>query len=200
MSLAFPSKSSSDACLVAGVVENQPNAARQFVARVRARVHRIASVICGDSDADDVMQAVLLELFRSVAKLKDPSTLDSWVDRIAVRISMRFVRRERRRKALLRRWWLPEHTPWGQEISLQPQAQADLERTLLELAPAEREAFVLRYVFEYTLAEIAEITSTPEGTLRHRLDRSRARLANASPLSHVHTARCVRSAKSISKA
>jgi RNA polymerase sigma-70 factor (ECF subfamily) len=177
VSLGFKSKSITDASLVAAVVEKQPNAARQFVLRVEGRVHRVASLICGDTDADDVTQAVLLQLFSSLARLNDPSTLDAWVDRIAVRISMRFVRRERRRHALLRRFWLPGYTPWGQATSVETQAQADLERRLLVLPPAERKAFVLRYVFEYTLAEVAEITSTPEGTLRHRLVRSRARLA-----------------------
>jgi RNA polymerase sigma-70 factor (ECF subfamily) len=177
VSLGFKSKTMTDAALVAAVVQKQPDAARQFVLRVEGRVHRIASLICGNTDADDVTQAVLLQLFRSLARLNDPSTLDAWVDRITVRVSMRFVRRERRRQALLRRFWLPGYTPWGQATSVELQPQADLEQRLLALRPREREAFVLRYVFEYTLAEVAEITSTPEGTLRHRLVRSRARLA-----------------------
>ena len=54
-----------------------------------------------------------------------------------------------------------------------------MTRVLGPLSPAERRLFLLRYVVDLSVSEIAELTATPESTIRNRLLRSRKLLARS---------------------
>lgn len=169
----------SDSRLIAEVAAGNQDAQREFIEKLTPRVRRVTRLLIGNAaDADDAAQAVLLELLAAAKALRDPHSLERWADRIAVRVSLRFAKRERRRNGLLRRWLVPGELPWGQEL-LQSQLQegSDVFVLLSRLAPRQREAFVLRHVLEYTIPEIAELTATPPGTIKNRLLKSREVLA-----------------------
>lgn len=145
-------------------------AQRVVLERLTGRIRRIARLLLRDrADADDAAQATLLKIL-TLPNLRDPSySFEEWAERVAVGVALQYAKRERRRQNLLLRWLMPGRLPWGQEARSQPQQDSWLEDALGRLSPAHREAFVLRHVLEYTVAEIAELTHTPAGTIKNRL-------------------------------
>ena len=57
------------------------------------RVHALARRICGDRDADDLVQDTFLNAFRAIGQLKDPDNPRPWLFAIAHRACLRRRRR-----------------------------------------------------------------------------------------------------------
>lgn len=146
----------------------------------RADLRRLALRLTGNGDdADDLLQDLMVRLrprLDEVAALDRPRP---WLARVLYRL---FIDDWRRRQAG------PERDDEA-DVDAQPGA-GDLpdeafERALtrerlqaaLDRLPAEQREVVLLYDVEgYRLAEIAEITETPTGTLKSRLHRARSAL------------------------
>jgi RNA polymerase sigma-70 factor (ECF subfamily) len=85
--------------------------------------------------------------------------------------------------------WLPEPLSTVEDTGLSPLDQAELHESisvaflvLLEtLTPVERAVFLLRQVFEYEYAEIAEIVGKDEVTCRQLFSRARKHIADHRP-------------------
>jgi RNA polymerase sigma-70 factor (ECF subfamily) len=86
-----------------------------------------------------------------------------------VRTTLRLHRRERRRRSQLARWLSPGVVPWGNAAARGPGERIGVDALLDNLSDDRRTAFVLRHALEYTVEEIAELTSTPVGTVKDRL-------------------------------
>jgi RNA polymerase sigma-70 factor (ECF subfamily) len=145
-------------------------AQRVILERLTGRIRRIARLFLRDgADADDAAQVTLLKIL-AFPNLREPSDrFEDWAERVAVGVALQYAKRERRRKNLLLRWLMPGRLPWGQETRSQPYEDPSLEDSMRRLSPAQREAFVLRHMLEYTVAEISEMTQTPPGTIKNRL-------------------------------
>ncbi|MFZ5890494.1 MAG: RNA polymerase sigma factor [Myxococcota bacterium] len=165
--------------LFQAVLRDERGAVDRFILQVTPRVRRVAHRICGPIDGEDAVQSSLLMIARGVKEVREPAALAFWIDRVVVQTSLSCIRRERRRGALLRRWGLPGQLPWGQETESTLSETLGMDRLLRPLPLAERRLLVMRYVLEFSAAEIAELTSTPEGTIRNRLRKSRRRLARS---------------------
>lgn len=176
--------SSRDGCdvsqtLLQAVLRGEKAAIARFVLRVTPRVRGTACRICGPIDGEDAAQSALLVILRGLKELREPGSLSFWIDRIVLQTSLAYLRRERRRSSLLRRWWSPGQLPWGQEGESMLCETLAMTRVLGPLSPAERRLFLLRYVVDLSVSEIAELTATPESTIRNRLLRSRKLLARS---------------------
>jgi RNA polymerase sigma-70 factor, ECF subfamily len=135
--------------------------------------------ICG-SQADDVLQDVYL-----VAREKRPAglagdDLRKWLMRVtANRCRLEHRQQQRWRRAFERLW------NWGQNSTLptsiaavqQHELGTNVETALEQLRPIEREVIVLRYFAELNSAEIGELLSLNEATVRSHLARARRQLA-----------------------
>jgi RNA polymerase sigma-70 factor, ECF subfamily len=154
----------------AGTTPGNKEAQRVVLERLSGRIRRITRLFLRDgADADDAAQVALLKIL-VYPNLREPSdTLEDWAERVAVGVALQHAKRERRRKNLLLRWLMPGRLPWGQETRSQPYEDPSLEDALGRLSAAQREAFVLRHMLEYTVAEISELTETPAGTIKNRL-------------------------------
>lgn len=163
-----------DAVLLSAAAAGDERAQRRLVERLMGRVRRVARLLCRDNDdADDAAQLALLEILRAAHTVRNPDGLEQWSDRIVVRVALGFARRNGRRDRLLRRWLMPELTPWGQATSVQQADRVGLEQLLERLSAVQREAFVLHYALEYTVEEIADVTGARVGTVKDRLVRAR---------------------------
>lgn len=146
------------------------DAQRVILQRLTGRIRRIARLFLRHSaDADDAAQVALLKILALANERESADTFEHWAERVAVGVVLQHAKRERRRKHLLLRWLLPGRLPWGQGTQPQPYEELWLEEAMRRLSPAQREAFVLRHMLEYTVAEIAELTQTPAGTIKNRL-------------------------------
>ena len=134
-----------------------------------------------DAAADDVVQAILVVIFRRLDDFEGRSTLKTWVYEIVVRV-VRDHRRTVRRKSPHARDPDPvDPASLAAPAGERPDAVADradaarIVRELLdELDDDRREVFVLAELEQLTLREIAEVLHERPGTVASRLRAARA--------------------------
>lgn len=135
-------------------------------------VYKTAYLMLGDpADAEDALQEVFLQVHRSLSSF-EPSraAFTTWLHRVTVNYCLN--RRRKRRLwplsldttpgMLLRDRSLPYEDRLGEEESMQ-QALGNLSQKL-------RAVVVLRYYWDLSHAEIAQILEIPLGTVKSRLD------------------------------
>jgi len=172
-------ESESDLDLMARVSRKDAAAERVLVRRLSGRVARLARLLSGNLvEADDAAQLSLLEILGSAGTFRIAVSLEGWADRITVRTVRRLIRRELARKSLLTRWVVPGELPWGRRADLGAEPLG-LDALLARLSPERRETLVLRHALEYTVEEIAELTSAPVGTVKDRLVAARKEIRRA---------------------
>jgi RNA polymerase sigma-70 factor, ECF subfamily len=135
--------------------------------------HRTALGIVGSHDAaQDIAQEVAIEALRRRRAVRNPEQLDGWLYRVATRMSLRYVTRERRRRER-------ETQRHAEARPHSTDTESDLENTLALLAGVperQRAALTLRYVFDIPDAAIAAALDCSESTVRSLLLRGRATL------------------------
>lgn len=129
-------------------------------------LYRYVCRIAGPSDADDVVQDVLIAVARKIAWLTEPRLFRAWAFRIASRAAFSHLRKRRRRAA---------HEAEDAVDSVaapDPPPTDEVLRELLEsdvLSPASRAVLVLHFQEEMELAEVAAVLEIPLGTVKSRL-------------------------------
>lgn len=156
-------------------VASSDSAAWSSVAtRLLPRVRTVArGLLRNDADAADATQNVLLEVLRSAGNFRGESSLETWADRITVRVALRAARRRGREAVDIDE--VPEPAVVGDD------SPSDLlPKPLLEyldrLSPARREVLSLRYLLDYSVAEIADALSAPRDTIKYRLKQALSEL------------------------
>lgn len=143
-------------------------AAREVVVRaVLHRVRKVANALArSPEDADDAVQEALLQVLGSLGSYRGDAPLSAWAGRLAIRHTLRLVRKERRRKQLLQVVETPEAEVAEPDEDLILQYLRDHLRGLPE---RQRTALILRFALGYTLEEVAEMTATTVSTVRGRI-------------------------------
>lgn len=133
-----------------------------------------------DSDAADACQEALIAIVRNIGKFDGRSSFGTWAYRIATNASLDELRRRRRRPT-------PDEpvvsdradSSDGGDIGVAIADRLALDAAIAQLSPEFRAAVVLRDVAGLDYAEIAEALDIPAGTVRSRIARGRAALADA---------------------
>jgi RNA polymerase sigma-70 factor, ECF subfamily len=174
--LGFP-YGGSDEQLVQDLRARQPAASAYFFARFAQPVRGLIFKLLGhDSELDDTVQDVFVRAIESIARLRDPGALRSWVMGIAVksaRIRLQ-TRRRRRWLSFLAPAELPETAVSDASPEVREALQA-LARALDELPTDERVAVVLRFGEHMTLPEAATACGVSLSTFKRRLSRGERR-------------------------
>ena len=147
---------------------NEPGAYADLVLEMESPLLYYAMKFTGSRDlALDVLQEVWIRAFRGIRKLKDPGALRPWLYSMAHGISIDHLRRMNVRA---------ENEVTGSEIpdvaadeTFTNEDAAEVHRALDELPPAHREVLILFFLEEFSIAEIAQTTGCPEGTVKSRL-------------------------------
>jgi RNA polymerase sigma-70 factor (ECF subfamily) len=134
-----------------------------------ANVARSIFLILHDRQrAEDIAQDAFVQLYTYWWKVSRYERPDAWVRRVAIRMAVRHVKRERRRTLLERDVEGPAH---------RGPVDVDLLRAIGELPAAQRVAVVLFYFEDRPIAEIVDILGSSEGAVKMSLQRARGRLA-----------------------
>ena len=139
---------------------------------VRAICHRI---VINSSDADDATQIALMSIVRALPSFDGRSKFSTWIYRIATNAALDEVRRIQRRPIPTEKESVYD-TPTTDRTNA-VDAQMDVSFALAQLPDEYRTAIVLRHVADLDYEEIATIQGVPVGTVRSRLARGRAQLA-----------------------
>lgn len=134
------------------------------------RAYRLAGLLLGNApDAEDATQEALIRAWNGLAALRDPGMFRPWFDRILVNI----CRDRLRRRAKVR--FLPLDAGVG-ATSADPfrdlLARDEALRVLDVLDADERTVVVLHFWADLSLADVAERTGWPVGTVKSRLHRA----------------------------
>ena len=88
---------------------NEP-AFQLLVETYRNRVYNaVLNIVQNAGDADDAAQEVFIQVYESVGRFKEESTLSTWIYRIAVNRALDKLRRRKARRRLQQwlPWWMP---------------------------------------------------------------------------------------------
>ena len=153
--------------------------------RHRAPLYALALSMLGHGpDAQDAVHDSFLIALRNIDRLREPEAVGAWLRGIVRNVCLRRLSRGRTEKTLFAE--LPRYAEKGPSES---SAEEVIDRLALrdwvwtalsELPEALRVTAMLRYFGNYTsYEEIAAILGIPVGTVRSRLNRIKAKLADA---------------------
>ena len=149
--------------------------ARRHAPAVRGLLRRMGA---NAAEGDDVAQDAFLAAFQSIADFRGEGTFAAWVKRIAARLYLKRLQRERR-LALLTDDGVAGET---EAIVSDRDSLIDLDEALRLLSPAERLSVSLCYGAGLSHGEAAEALNLPLGTVKSHvkrgLEKLRARLAS----------------------
>ena len=179
----------SDISQLAGAArEGNRFAFQQLVAMLEPRIFRMIYYRTRSrEDAEDICQDVFLKAFRNLAKLQQPERFESWLFRIAVNRVNDYHRRQKFRSLFSE---LDDNDSEDQET---PAAQRSTDtmdaivrkefwhkvQTMLgQLSKMEKEVFLLRFLDDLGIKEIAHVLKKSESTIKTHLYRALAKFKN----------------------
>jgi RNA polymerase sigma-70 factor, ECF subfamily len=129
-----------------------------------------------DSQAQDMVQAVFLNVFRGLRRFRFQSSFSTWVYRIAHNECQNYHRRHRANfvplEAILGRSDEIDPRPISDAQHAHQECQSIIQQALMQLPFQMREAVVLRYVEGLSYEEIAKVLGCAPGTVASRLSRA----------------------------
>lgn len=170
-----------DAGLLAAAAGGDQDAFARLVDRHAGMVIAVCRRHTGD-DAEDVAQETFVKAWRAAGSFSGASSVRTWLYRIAINAARDRLRYERRRPASadVSVGELAERCHEPADIDEQLAARGvdtPMRHALAQLAPAQREVVVLADVFGVSHAELARRQDVAPGTIKSRLHRAHARLA-----------------------
>lgn len=171
---------SSDAVLLRRHAEGDTDAFGLLFRRHKDRLWAVAlRITCNPDDAGDALQEAMLSAFRRAGDFRGESAVTTWLHRIVVNASLDLLRRRPTRSV----GWSgdPEELPVPESRQATDGASGaetrlDIDAALRTLAPPLRAALVLVDMLGYSVADAAVVLDAPEGTVKSRCARARAKL------------------------
>ncbi|UCG88663.1 MAG: RNA polymerase sigma factor [Gemmatimonadota bacterium] len=167
----------SDGFLVRRVLEGDTAAYAGLVNRYRDRLARYATRMLGNAaDAEEALQDAFVRGYRYLARCSDPERFGAWLFGILVnRCRTLGSQRARRQRHIVH-----DESAMARASVSHSEGGADLmeaiEHAVAQLQPAQREAFLLKYVEEMSYEEMTRLTGTRISALKMRVSRARQEL------------------------
>jgi RNA polymerase sigma-70 factor, ECF subfamily len=158
--------------LIANLAVGDDTALRELFTRHAPWLATRLRAVLPPSDVEDVLQETFLAVWKNARTYRPQGQAGSWLWVIA-----------RRQAALLLRRRGPAVAPLVDVADEDPAeaalARADLDAAASTLQSPEREVWRLMYVEDRPIAEVAELTGVPPGTVKSRAHRARRLLRAA---------------------
>ena len=176
-----------DANLVVAAQGGDRAALETLLRRHHDRLYAVCRRLTGsDADGADACQEALISIVRGLPRFDARSSFGTWAYRVATNAALDELRRRRRRPEPD----LPEE--WGEGTGVGGAGAAagvdvaggvadrlDIDAALTRVPAEFRAAVVLRDLSGLSYEEIADVLDIPPGTVRSRIARGRAALAEA---------------------
>ena len=173
----------SDVELAEAVAGGDRGAAEELAGRLLERVRCACRYMAGaHSDWEDMVQIVMIEILRSAGTFVGESTLESWAGTITMRTLWRRIRSRERYREVIRLF---------RESRIEPpparggtaEEQVDIRVIRSRIAHCldrinanQRVCLVMKFVFDHSVKEIAQVTGAPENTVKDRLKNGKEKL------------------------
>jgi RNA polymerase sigma-70 factor, ECF subfamily len=156
--------------LVKRFIDGDESAFNKIIERYRQRIYWHARRMTGNHlDADEVVQEVLIVIYKKLKDFKFKSSLYTWIYRITTTRSINFVKSRKIKLAFGFEEKGNVMIKSGEDIISNIENKEKLERldrTLQKLPAKQREVFILRNFEELSYEEIAELTGKSVGGLK----------------------------------
>ncbi len=167
----------------------------RLLRRHQDRIHAVCRRLAGnDADGLDAAQEALIAIAKGLPRFDRRSRFSTWAYRVATNAALDELRRRQRRPEpgladIDNRGGRRGAAQPGPELAEAVAASIDIDSALAGLPEDFRIPVVLRDVAGFDYAGIAEVLDLAPGTVRSRISRGRARLAealNPEPRNHHH--------------
>jgi RNA polymerase sigma-70 factor (ECF subfamily) len=164
----------SDAELLAAHVAGDRYAFEELFLRHQRQLYRLARVTSRTGeDAADALQDAMLSAHRSAASFRNDAAVSSWLHRIVVNACLDRLRRNKSHLSVR----LADDTYPVSDPSSRTDTAVVVQRALMRLPVDQRAAVVAVDMQGYSVADAARLLGVPQGTVKSRCARGRARLA-----------------------
>lgn len=158
----------------------------ELYGELRPRAFAIAYQMLGSvSEAEDVVQEAFLRMHQTLQRDEQIASPRAYVATLVTRLAIDQLRSARVRRERYVGEWLPEPLVTDPSPAEHAETADSLSLAFLvlleSLSPRQRAAFLLREVFEYPYAEVAEIIGTDVDGTRHLVARARNHLQERRP-------------------
>ena len=145
-------------------------------------VYNLAYRMLGDArEAEDAAQETFLRAYTRLTTYQTDKKFSSWLLAIASHHCIDRLRRRRFTWLSLDELPFPDQAAGArnqpEEAAIRQEEREEVRRMLDQLPPQYRAAVILRYWYELSYREIAEVMGTTESAVKSRLYRARERLA-----------------------
>lgn len=143
---------------------------------VAARSYRVIRKIVGASNADDVMQDFVIQLFAKLGQFRFESSLETWAHRMAVNQSLQYLRKtHREEQRALKVAMATEMTNDSRSHNQADDAEV-LQLAMEQISGEQRAILHMKEVEGLGYEAIASVLGIPEGTVGSRLNKARKEL------------------------
>ncbi len=175
MSKAEATVTNDAAALLARMATRDESALREFYRQFHGQIYAFALKRLRDpADAADVLNEVMLEVWRSAGRFESRSKVSTWVLGITHHKAVdRLRRRKNRSYEELDDQIEDSDSPTAADVLAGAQDAALLRRCLDGLSDMHRQVMHLAYFEDLSCEEIAEISDCPVGTVKTRMFHAR---------------------------
>lgn len=160
------------------------DAFEQLVLTYQTPIYNLCLRMTGNpEDAADLSQESFLKAWRSLGSFQFESSFSTWLYRLASNTCLDYLRSIKRHPKVsltvedsdgeTQMMDFPDTAPTPEDAAISKEENELLSRAMQELDEQQRQILTLRVVNDLSYAEIAEILSIKEGTVKSRLARTR---------------------------
>lgn len=172
-----PSRQDPDRAAVERVLAGDTEAFESIVRRWQGPLVNLAWRFCRDRRrAEEMAQEAFLKAFRFLDRWRGEAAFSTWLFALATNVYRSQMRRSRPVEVTLDE--APTiRAPQNPEVeAARRESAGSVRRLVAALPPRYRDALTLFYFMDMDLAAAAAVLGIPQGTLKARLHRARARL------------------------
>jgi RNA polymerase sigma-70 factor (ECF subfamily) len=183
--MAPPLAAVEDSALIKLALAGQTESFAVLTNRYLPAVRRhIGSMVRNATDADDILQDVLLKVWCHLSTFRSESTFRTWMTTVAINEAFQYFRR-RHTRATFQGSLDFDIFVSRNESPLQSLTRTEtiqvVRRAVVQLPPKYRQALILRHLEQRSLSETAQLLQLSVGALKSRLFRARRMLSATLP-------------------
>lgn len=173
-------KKADEGVLVKASLEGDKGAFGEIVNRYQRMVARTVKGMLGDSVfSEDIGQEVFIKLYHSLAEFRGESKLSTYIQRIAVNLTLNELKRRKRFFSMFSQSGnseMHEYEVADTDNEERKDAKEVVSKALMKMDPKFRIIITMRMLQGYTTKETAEILDLPLGTVLSRLSRGQEQM------------------------
>jgi len=175
-------KKADEEVLVKASLEGDKAAFGEIVNRYQKMVARTVKGMLGDTVfSEDLGQEVFIKLYHSLADFRGDSKLSTYIQRIAVNLTLNELKRRKRFLSMFSHSGsseIHEYDVADTDHEERKDAKEIVNKALMQMDPKFRIVITMRMLQGYSTKETAEILDLPLGTVLSRLARAQEQMRN----------------------